>query len=117
MARTALTATKLTEAGIDPEAVDTAAELTDGNSFQWAPHRLFVVLNGDDAALTPTFVNPSVVGPSSLAVADLPGNAVAAGKWRPYGPFDASYRQPDGSVWVNYAGTTPTNVTVAVFDA
>lgn len=117
MARTAVSVTAMTEAGIIPTAVDVAAETTDGNSFTWAPHRFVFILNGDDAAITPTFVNPTTVGPSALAVADLPGTAIPAGGYAVYGPFDPSYRQADGSVWWNYAGTTPTSVTVAVFDA
>jgi hypothetical protein len=117
MARAALTAVALTEAGISPAAVDVAAELTDGNSFQWRPHRVVFILNGDDSAITPTFVNPAVVGPSSLPVGDLAGNSIPAGEYKIYGPFDPSYRQADGSVWINYAGTTPANVTVAVLDA
>ncbi|WP_101788652.1 hypothetical protein [Nonomuraea indica] len=117
MARTAVAVTTMTEAGINPAAVDVAAQLTDGNSFPWAPHRFVFVLNGDDAAVTPTFVNPSTVGPSNLAVADLPGASIPPGEYKVYGPFDPSYRQADGSVWIDWAGTTPANVTVAVLDA
>ncbi|MBF8191663.1 hypothetical protein ITP53_39415 [Nonomuraea sp. K274] len=117
MARTPVAVTALTEAGINPAAVDVAAELTDGNSFPWAAHRLVFVLNGDEAAITPTFVNPSTVGRSELPVDDLEGNSIAAGGYAVYGPFDPSYRQADGSVWIDWAGTTPAAVTVAVLDA
>ncbi|MBG0830518.1 hypothetical protein HS041_22410 [Planomonospora sp. ID67723] len=116
MARTALSATTLTEAGIDPGDVDTAAELTDGNSFVWAAHRLLYVLNGDDAALTVTIPTPVTVGRGSLAVADTT-ITIPAGEYRLAGPFGQEHRQADGTVHVNYAGTTPTGVMVAVLDA
>lgn len=102
MARTPITAsTTLTEAGIDPTAVDGAIEATDGNSFPWKAHRLLWVLNGDDAAITPTFKTPGTVGRSALAIADLPGNAIPAGAYKIYGPFGEEFRQADGSVYVD----------------
>ncbi|MFB4276045.1 hypothetical protein ACBJ59_12175 [Nonomuraea sp. MTCD27] len=116
MARTALTAVASSEAGIDLTAVDVTANTTDGNSFPWAANRKVWILNGDDAALVPTFVNPSTVGRSALPVGDLAGNSIPAAGHKLYGPFDPSYRQADGSVWVDFAGTTPTNVTIAVLD-
>lgn len=116
MARTALTATALTETGIDPTDVDTAAELTDGNSFAWGTHRVLFVLNGDDASLTVTVPTPVTVGRGGLAVADTT-ITIPAGEYRLAGPFGVEHRQADGSVWINYAGTTPTGVMVAVLDA
>ncbi|MEV4837784.1 hypothetical protein AB0K05_24900 [Nonomuraea sp. NPDC049486] len=116
MARTAVTVTTLTEAGIDPADVDQAAELTDGNSFPWAPHRLLYVLNGDDSALTITVPTPATVGRGQLAIADTT-IAVPAGEYRIAGPFGPEHRQADGSVHVDYAGTTPSGVMVAVLDA
>lgn len=116
MARTALTPTTLTEAGINPTAVDVAAELTDGNSFPWADHRLLYVLNGDDASLTVTLPTPVTVGRGALAIADTT-ITIPAGEYRIAGPFGSEHRQSDGSVHVNYAGTTPTGVMVAVLDA
>lgn len=115
MARTALTATACTEDGIDLAAVDTAAELTDGNSFTWAPHRVVWVLNGDDAALTVTIPTPGTVGRGARAIADASGS-VAAGAHKLFGPFGSEFVQTDGTVHLNYAGTTPTGVTVAVVD-
>ena len=117
MARTALSVTTLTEAGIDPTAVDAAVNITDGNSFPWSPHRLLFVLNGDDAALTPSFPTAGTVGRSALPIGDLTGNAIAAGAYKLYGPFGPEYRQTDGSVYVDWAGTTPVSVTAAVLDA
>jgi hypothetical protein len=116
MPRALITPTASSEAGIDLTAVDVAANTTDGNSFQWTPTRKVWILNGDDAALTPTFINPATVGPSANAVADLPGNAIPAGAHKLYGPFHPSYRQADGTVWIDYAGTTPASVTIAVLD-
>lgn len=115
MARTLLTPVASSEAGIDPTAVDVAAELTDGNSFMWEAHRKVFILNGDDAALTPTFPTPGTIGRSSLAIADQSGT-IAAGAYKIFGPFGPEYKQSDGTVHINYAGTTPTAVTVAVLE-
>lgn len=115
MARAALTPVASSEAGVDLAAVDVAANVTDGNSFTWAPHRKVWVLNGDDAAITVTFPTPATVGRSGLAVADTSGT-IAAGAHKLFGPFGTEYRQADGSVWIDYAGTTPVSVTVAVLD-
>ncbi|MEV4245232.1 hypothetical protein AB0J63_17675 [Streptosporangium canum] len=118
MARTPITAsTTLTEAGIDPTAVDGAIEATDGNSFPWREHRLLFVLNGDDAAITPTFLTPGTVGRQALAVPDFAANAIPPAGYKIYGPFGPEFRQADGSVYVNWAGTTPASVTAAVLDA
>ncbi|MGS2641684.1 hypothetical protein [Streptosporangium sp. G12] len=115
MARTALTPVPSSEDGIDLLAVDTVAELTDGNSFPWAAHRRVWILNGDDAALTVTFPTPGTVGRGNRAIADGSGS-VPAGAHRLFGPFGPEFRQADGSVWINYTGTTPSAVTVAVLD-
>ncbi|GII84593.1 hypothetical protein Ssi03_25830 [Sphaerisporangium siamense] len=118
MARTPITAsTTLTEAGIDPTAVDAAIEATDGNSFAWREHRLLFVLNGDDAAVTPTFLTPGTIGRQSLPIQDYQAGACPAGAYRIYGPFGPEFRQPDGSVHVNWSGTTPSNITAAILDA
>lgn len=118
MARTAITAsTTLTEAGIDPLAVDTAIEATDGNSFPWKANRLLFVNNGDDASVTPTFLTPGTVGRQNLAIPDFAADACPASEWRIYGPFGPEFRQADGSVYVNWGGTTITGVTAAVLDA
>lgn len=117
MARTALTVTTLTEAGIDPTAVDAAVNTTDGNSFPWREHRLLFVLNGDDSPVTPTFLTAGTVGRSALPIGDLAGTAIAAAGYKIFGPFGPEYRQADGNVYVDWAGTTPTGITAAVFDA
>ncbi|MER7363577.1 hypothetical protein [Nonomuraea wenchangensis] len=115
MARTALTAVAASENGVDLDAVDQAAELTDGNSFVWTATRRYYVNNGDDASLTVTFQTPATVGASALAVADK-AVVMTAGQRKVFGPFGPEYRRPDGTVWVDYSGTTPTGVMVAALD-
>ncbi|MEV0586325.1 hypothetical protein [Nonomuraea sp. NPDC050310] len=115
MARTLIAPTPSSEDGINLEAVDGPAELTDGNSFAWTANRRVWIKNGDDAALTVNFVTPATVGRGNRAVADG-GGAIPAGEHRLFGPFGPEYRQADGTVHFNYSGTTPTNVTVAVLD-
>jgi len=115
MARTALTPTTIAIDGTDLTAVDTAAELTDGNSFPWNQHRLLYVANGDDSDLTVTVATPGTIGRGSLAISDLT-ITVGAGKAKVAGPFGAEFRQSDGSVHVDYSGADA-SVTVAVLDA
>lgn len=115
MARTALTAVAASESGVDLDAVDTAAEVTDGNSFVWTPTRRFYVNNGDDASLTVTFQTAATVGASALAVDDK-AVVMTTGQRKVFGPFGAEYRRTDGTVWVDYSGTTPAGVMVAVLD-
>lgn len=118
MPRTAITAsTTLTEAGIDPTAVDAAIDAVNGNTFPWKEHRLLWVLNGDDASMTPTFLTPGTVGRQALAIPDFPGGAIAAAGYKIYGPFGPEFRQTDGNVYVDWAGTTPTGITAAILDA
>lgn len=118
MARTPLpTAVPLTETGLDPTSVDAGVNVTDGNSFPWKENRLLFVLNGDDSSVTPTFLTSGTVGRSALPIGDLAGNAIAAGAYKIYGPFGMEFRQTDGSVYVDWAGTTPVSVTAAVLDA
>ncbi|MFF4412122.1 hypothetical protein ACFYY8_06285 [Streptosporangium sp. NPDC001559] len=118
MARTAITAsTTLTEMGVDPTAVDGPIEATDGNSFPWREHRLLYVMNGDDSSVTPTFLTPGTVGRQALPIGDLTANAIPAGAYKLFGPFGPEFRQPDGTVHVNWVGTTPASITAAVLDA
>jgi hypothetical protein len=116
MARTAVTATRLLETGISPGAVDVAAEITDGNSFAWTKNSVLYVLNGDDASLTVAIPTPKTVGRSALTISDQ-SVSIPAGEYRLIGPFGSEYIQSDGTVWVNYSGTTPAGVMVAVLDA
>jgi hypothetical protein len=110
-----LTAVASSEDGIDLTAVDVAAELTDGNSFVWTATRKVWILNGDESAVTVTFPTPATVGRGGRAVADGGGSVPAAGH-RLFGPFGPEFRQADGTVHIDYAGTTPSGVTVAVLD-
>ena len=115
MARTLLTATALTSAGVDPADVDSAATLGDGNAFAWARHRLLYVLNGDSTPLTVTIPTPGTVGSAALAIAEVTV-VVPAGEYRLAGPFGREVVQSGGQVHVNYSGADAA-VQVAVLDA
>jgi len=115
MARTALTATELATTGTSPAAIDVAAEVTDGNYFTYKAHRFVYVLNGDDAALTVTIPTPGTIGRGALTIADT-AVTIPAGEYRLI-PFGLEHKQADSTVHVNYAGTTPVGVMVAVLDA
>jgi hypothetical protein len=115
MARQPLTATELAPTGTNPSAVDSAAEVTDGNSFTYKAHRVLYVLNGDDAALTVTIPTPATIGRGALTISDT-SVSIPAGEFRLI-PVGLEHRQSDGTVHVNYSGTTPTGVMVAVLDA
>ena len=117
MARTTLpssTVTRLVETGIDPTAVDVAANLVDGNAFPWAKNRLLFVANGDTTTLTCTFPTPGTAGPG-LAIADASGTIPPSGS-KLFGPFDGVFVQDDGTVRVDYAGADAA-VTIALLDA
>lgn len=116
MARDQLTTiNRGSEAGLDLTAIDVAANTTDGNSFAWGPHRCISVLNGDDASLTVTIPTPGTMGRSGLAIADQTVT-IAAGATKVIGPFGRHFVQATGLVHVDYVGTTPTGVMVAVVD-
>lgn len=116
MPRTAMAApTRLTVAGIDPEAVDANADLVNGNTFPWGRYRLLYVNNASATPLTVTVVTPGTVGRAALAVADAT-ITVAAGVAKVAGPFGPEFRQADGTVAVDYSGPTSL-VTVAALDA
>lgn len=115
MARTAITPTRLTLAGVAPSAVDVAATIVDGNSFLYRDGRILYVMNGDDSALTVTIPTPVTIGKGDLAVADSTVT-IPAGEYRLIRGFGPEHRQDDGYVHVDYSGTTPTGVMVAVFD-
>lgn len=113
MPRTQLTTiTRLTPAGLDVTGVDTAAELTDGNSVAYTPDLLLYVLNGDDASLTVTIPTPGTIGRGALAIGDQTVT-IAAGAWKLIGPFGREVVQSTGLMHIDYAGTTPSAVMVA----
>lgn len=114
MARTALTVTGPAAAGLDLATALVAADLTDGNSFLWAPRRYLRVVNGDSTTLTVTVQTPATVGSQALAVADLAITVPAAGD-RLIGPLGPEFRQADSSVYVDYAGADA-SVTATVLD-
>jgi hypothetical protein len=105
---------ELSTAGTSPAAIDVPAEVTDGNFFTYKAHRCVYVLNGDDASLTVTIPTPGTIGRGALAISDT-AVVIPAGEYRLI-PFGLEHRQPDSTVHLNYAGTTPTGVMVAVLD-
>lgn len=115
MARAALTPVALGGVGALLQDVDAVAELTDGNSFRWKRGRHLYVANGDDASLVVTIPTPGTVGPQALALADATFT-IPAGKDLLFPELGQEYRQSDGTVHVNYAGTTPTLITAAALD-
>ncbi|MFD8685368.1 hypothetical protein [Streptomyces sp. NPDC059651] len=115
MARTAITITALGTAGASPSGVAVAAQLTDGNSFPWAPSRHLFVANAAATPLTVTVQTPATVGPQARAVADAT-YTVAASTNRLLPALGTEFRRPsDGAVWVNYSGAAA-SVTVSVLD-
>lgn len=119
MARDAITSgatLSCLETGIIPQDNDVAANTTDGNSFVWKEGRQLCILNGDDASITVTVVTPATVGRSALAVGDA-SLVIATTKFGIMGPFGPEYRKADGTVDVNYAGTTMTGVMVCTMDS
>lgn len=114
MARTAIMPTTVGAAGVVLADVDTAAQLTDGNSFPWNRRRHLYVANGAATELTVTVQTPATVGAGALAVTDATFT-VAAGAARLLPELGSEFRRADGAVWVDYAGATA-SVTVAVLD-
>ena len=115
MARAALTPVSLGGTGVLLQDIDTAAELTDGNSFPWRKGRRLYVANGDDASLTVTIPTPGTVGPQNLPLGDATFT-IGAGKAWLSPELGQEYRQADGSVHINYSGTTPTAIMSAALD-
>jgi hypothetical protein len=116
MARTALaTPTRGLETGVDLEAVDAVANLTDGNYVPWHANLMLWVLNGDDTSLTVTVPTPGTVGRSGLAIGDA-ATTVPATKHRLIGPFGPEFRQSDGNLHINYSGADA-SVTIVAVDA
>lgn len=107
MARTLLDPVSGTTTAIDPTDEAGTAELTDGNSYEWAERRYLWVVNGDDSALTVTVQTPGTVGPQELAVADAEFT-VPAGEARLLPRLGREFRR-------DYSGADA-SVTVAALD-
>lgn len=113
MAYTALTTiTRATPLGFDPTAIDVAADTTNGNSVVYTDDLVLYILNGDDASITVTIPTPGTIGRAALAIGDI-AVTIANGTYKLIGPFGREVVQSDGTVHIDYAGTTITNVTVA----
>jgi len=99
MARTALTVTQVTRAGV---ALPAAAANADGHSVANDGSVILHIVNGGGAPITVTIVTPGTV--DGLAIADREV-IVAASANRLIGPFPREhYNQADGTVHVNFSG-------------
>lgn len=113
MARTALTTiTRTSPLGTDYTAIDVAADTTNGNSVVWTDDLILYVLNGDDASITVTIPTPGTVGRAALAITDVVVTIAAAGV-RLIGPFGRECVQADGTISIDFTGTTITGVMIA----
>lgn len=109
MPRTAITAQRATSTGLDLTA---EAANVDGNSVVQTGHRVLKVINGSAASINVTLPTPGTV--DGLAVADRVV-AVPAGATRYISVVNTAYRQPDGTVLIDYSAVA--TVTVAVLEA
>lgn len=114
MPYTALTTvTRTTPAGLDVTAIDVAADTANGNSVAHTDDLMLYVLNGDDASITVTIPTPGTVGRAALAIGDV-AVTIAAGAWRLIGPkIPRECIQSDGTIHIDFAGTTMTGVMIA----
>lgn len=112
MARTALTRQSLTRAGVQltMSAVDATAA-PNGNSYPSDGSEMLVIKNTDTVAHTCTVAVAAAARPDGLAVTGRTVS-VPAGATVHAGPFDATYRQADGNVHLNWDSAT--GMTVAV---
>lgn len=101
MARTALTVTPITRAGV---ALGSSAANADGHSVANDGKTFVYVNNGGGAPITVTVLTPGTV--DGLAIADR-AVTVANATNRLIGPFPKDiYNQADGTVHVNFSGVT-----------
>lgn len=100
--------------GLDLEAADAAVEFTDGNSFVWAPNRVFHILNGAAVTVTVTIPTPGTVGKAGLAIGDASGTILTTAR-KQFGPFGREFVQSTGLVHVDFTAATAA-VMIAVVD-
>lgn len=113
MARTALTTiTRTSPSGTLMTGVAVAADTTNGNTVTWTPDLILHILNGDDASITVTIPTPGTVGRASLAISDVT-NTIAAATNEIMGPFGRECVQADGTIAIDFTGTTITGVMIA----
>jgi hypothetical protein len=109
VARTAITPTTVTPAGVDP--FPSSGDATNGHTFPWAATRLLAVRNGGGSSLTVTVrANYTVDG---LVLPDRTVT-VAAGASRIIDTRGAAYQQTDGGVYVDLSSAT--SVVLGVLD-
>lgn len=111
MARLDLTVTAMPRTGVDLTAELTPAN-ADGHAFLHSPKRQFRVTNTAVAARTVTVVIPGELEGQPLP--DVPYVVPANTGDVLIPPFGDVYRQPDGTVHVNY--DDPAGVSVAVYE-
>jgi hypothetical protein len=109
VARTAITAQKITSAGITP-AYEPAN--VDGNSYRLIAGRCLHVKNGSGVTVTVTVPTPGTedglaIADRTVAVPAATERLIALGAGR-------TYKQPGGVAHIDYSAIT--SVTVAVFD-
>jgi hypothetical protein len=116
MARTALTITNITRAGVTDAGV---AGITDGHMFDNTGHEFLEITNGNAAARTVTVVTPRTV--EGLAVGDQVVS-IPNGQTRKIGPFPReTFSQPRGAgadagkVYLDYEATFHALFTTRVF--
>lgn len=112
MARTALTPTQITRAGVAPTL---SAANADGHSVSNAHSPFLHVNNGSGGSITVTILIPKTLDGQSIANSGRQVT-VPAGQARLIGPFPpGTYEQADGTVHVNFSSVT--SVTVGAFYA
>lgn len=112
MARTNLTPTEVTAAGV---ALPATAGIADGHKYDNRGEEILVIKNTGAGAHTVTVVTPRTVG--GLDIEDQE-NTIAAGATEVMGPFDpGTFNQPSGAdrgkVFVNY-DASPGELSVGV---
>lgn len=109
MPRTLITPQKVVSTGL---AVVTEAANVLGNSVQQSPDRWLQVTNGSGGSINVTVQTPGIVD-GDLAVPDRVV-AVPAAATRHIAVGNAAYRQPDGTVNIDYSAVA--SVTVACLE-
>ena len=119
MPATTLTVASIGTTGTDPALQN--SDVTNGNQFANTPGRTYaLVFNGDASSRTVTFAAQTTTRPAdgtfpATTVANV-ALAVAAGAYRIFGPFPASYNDGNGYVQVSWSASTPTTTKIAPFN-
>lgn len=111
MARTDLTVTPMPRAGLSLAGALTSAN-ADGHAYGWSARRQLRIKNAATSARTVTIVMPGEVDGQPLPDRSYTIPANTGDVLIP--PAPELYRQPDGTVWINY--DDPAGVSVAVYE-